>query len=130
MPNGARSNSTPLLVGVVRRVIGGDGVDAAVDDAADHLVAIGGLAQRRVHLDVGVVALERLVGEDEVVRRHLAGHGDAARLAGAHRAQRAARRQVGDVEAAAGQAGQRDVALDPELLGLAGDALQPEPRRR
>ena len=36
--------------------------------------------------------------------------------------------QVGDVEAAAGEAGQRDVALDPDLLGLARNAAQAEPR--
>jgi hypothetical protein len=31
------------------------------------------------------------------------------------------------MEAAAGEAGQRDVALDPDLLGFARDTAQPEP---
>ena len=44
-----------LLVVVVRRVVGGDDVDAAVGNALEHRIAVGGLAQRRVHLDVGVV---------------------------------------------------------------------------
>ena len=80
-----------LLVGVVRRVVGRDHVDAAVGDALEHGVAIRGLAQRRVHLEVGVVldrAVERLVGEREMMRRHLAGH--AARRAPCRRARRAA----------------------------------------
>ena len=48
-----------LLVGVMRRVIGGDDVDAAVGDALQHGVAVAGLAQRRVHLGVGVVGHRR-----------------------------------------------------------------------
>ena len=45
-------------------------------DALQHGVAIGGFPQRRIHLDVRVVAnrgLERLVGQHEVVRRDFAG---------------------------------------------------------
>ena len=45
-----------LLVGVMRGVVGGDHVDGAVGDPLEHGVAIRRLAQRRVHLDVGVVA--------------------------------------------------------------------------
>ena len=41
-----------LLVEGVRRVVGGDGVDGAVDDALDQGIAIGGRAQRRIHLVV------------------------------------------------------------------------------
>ena len=44
-----------LLVVVMRRVVGGDDVDRAVGDAGEHRVAIRRLAQRRVHLGVGVV---------------------------------------------------------------------------
>ena len=60
-----------------------------------------GLAQRRVHLAGGVVAEQRLVGEQEVVRRHLGGDGDAARLRLAQDAHRAQRRDVRDVVAGA-----------------------------
>ena len=59
MPNGALIELDVLLVVVMRRVIGGDDVDAAVGEALQHRVAIGGLAQRRVHLDVGVVRHRR-----------------------------------------------------------------------
>ena len=57
MPNGALVELDALLVVVMRRVIGRDGVDGAVGDAVQHRVAIGRLAQRRVHLDVGVVGV-------------------------------------------------------------------------
>ena len=118
-----------LLVGVMRRVVGGDDVDRPVAQALDHRVAVGLLAQRRVHLQVRVVAaalVQRLVGQDEVMRRHLGRDRDAAVLAGAHRAQRLARAHVRDVDAAAGHLGQRDVALDHDRLGDAGNPLQPE----
>ncbi len=84
MPKGARSNSTRLLVGVMRRVIGGDRVDAAVDDPAHHRVDVRLLAQRRVHLAVRVELqrlFERVVGQREMMRRHFAGDVEALRLA-------------------------------------------------
>ena len=48
-----------LLVVVMRRVIGGDDVDAAVGEPLQHGVAVGRLAQRRVHLHVRVVGHRR-----------------------------------------------------------------------
>ena len=45
-----------LLVGVMRRVVGGDDVDRSVAQALDHRQPIGLLAQRRIHLEVRVVA--------------------------------------------------------------------------
>ena len=132
MPNGARSNSTLLLVVVVRRVVGRDDVDAAVGEAGEHRVAIGRLAQRRVHLDVGVVGDRRrqhLVGQHEMMRRHLAGHARAARLAVAHGVERLPRAHVRDVHDAAGQLGERDVAQRHDRFGLAGNPAQPERRR-
>ena len=120
-----------LLVRVVRRVVGGDHVDAAVGDAREHRVAVRGFAQRRVHLEVGVVLrrpVERLVGEREMVRRDLARDVHAALLAGAHGAQRLARAHVRDVDMAAGQLRQRDVALDHQRFGHAGNPAQAERR--
>ena len=64
------------------------------------------------------------------MRRHLARHADAAVLADAHGAQRAARAEVRDVDAAFGQAGERDVAFDLDLLGFTGNAAQAERARR
>jgi hypothetical protein len=40
--------------------------------------AVGLGAQRRVHLEIGVVAGERVVGERDVVRGGLGGDADAA----------------------------------------------------
>ena len=121
-----------LLVDVMRRVVGRDHVDAAVGNALEHGVAVGGFAQRRIHLEVGVVldrAVERVVGQGEVMRRDLARHVHAAFLARAHRAQRLPRAHVRDVHVCAGELGQRNVALDHDRLGFARNAAQPEMRR-
>ena len=75
-------------------------------------------AQRRVHLGVGVVArlAHGLVGQEQVVRRGLGGDPHAAGLAAAHRVHRGGGREVGDVDAAAGELGQQHVALDHDRL--------------
>ena len=114
-----------LLVGVMRRVVGGDGVDAAVGEPLQHRVAVGRGAQRRVHLEVRVVA-QVLVGQDEVVRGDLARHRYAALLARAHRAQRLPRAHVRHVDRPAGQPAQADVPLDHDRFGLSGLAAQTE----
>ena len=131
MPNGARSNSTIFSSAWCGAWSVAITSTRAVGDAFEHRVAIGGLAQRRVHLEVGVVldrAVERLVGEREVMRRDLAGDLDAALLAGPHRAQRLPRAHVADVHVRAGQLGQRHVALDHQRFGHAGNAAQAERR--
>ena len=113
----------------MRRMIGRNGVDRAVDDPLDHRVAIRGLAQRRVHLGVGVVGnrrRQRLVREREVVRRHLAGNPDAAVLRLAHRAQRRAGAHVRDVEVGARQLGEQHAALDAERFARTRHAAQAE----
>ncbi len=55
-------------------------------------------AQRRRHLHVRVVVAHRLVGQHEVVRRHLGGDADAARAGVAHQPHGARGRDVGDVQ--------------------------------
>ena len=62
-----------LLLGGVRRVVGRDAVDRPVAQALDQRLAVVLGAQRRVHLEAGVEAADRLVGEGQVVRRRLAG---------------------------------------------------------
>ncbi len=59
-----------------------------------------------------------LLGEEEVVRRDLAGDGQALRLGGAHELQAARGGDVLDVELAAGEARNGDVAGDLDLLAL------------
>ena len=113
-------------------VVGGDDVDAAVGEALQHGVTIGGLPQRRIHLGVRVVwnrRRERLVGEDEVMRRHLACHSHPARLAAAYGVERLARAHVRDVHGAARESGERDVPQRHDRLGFAGNAAQSERRR-
>ncbi len=115
----------------MRRVVGRDDVDAAVGEAAEHGVAIGRFAQRRIHLRVRVVGnrlRQHLVGKDEVVRRHLAGNPRALRFAEAHRLERLPRAHVRDVDGAAGQRRQRDVAQRHDRLGFAGNPAQAERR--
>ena len=117
----------------VGRVVGGDGVDHAVEDGLDHGVAVGGRAQRRVHLGVGVVEADVLVGEQEVVRRHLAGDAQAVAAGLAHGGQRRGGRGVGHVQVDAGVAqlgDQADVALDDGGFGLGWHAAQTQAGRR
>ena len=74
-----------LLVGVMRRVVGGDDVDACrrrcprASRRDPPPRAAAGSSCTFVSYCIG--AVERLVGQREVVRRHLAGHAHAARLA-------------------------------------------------
>ena len=132
MPNGARSNSTFFSSAWCGAwsVAMTSTLPSAMP--AQHRVAVAGLAQRRVHLGVGVVGHRRrqqLVGQREVMRRHLAGHLHAAALALAHRLERRPRAHVRDVDVAADHLGDEDVAAGGDRLGDAGDALQPERRR-
>ena len=69
-----------LVEDAVRRVVGRDAVDRPVGERAAQRLDVLGLAQGRVHLARGVVAEQRLVGEQQVVRRDLGRDRDAARL--------------------------------------------------
>jgi len=69
-----------LLVGRVRRVVGGEAVDGAVGDRGDARRAVAFGAERRVHLGVRVVVADRLVREHPVVRTRLPRHPEAATL--------------------------------------------------
>ncbi len=61
-------------------MVGGDGVDGAVEEGGYDGLAVGFGAERRVHLGVGVVAADGVFGEGEVVRRGLAGDVEALAL--------------------------------------------------
>ena len=120
-----------LLVGVMGRVVAGDGVHRAVGEAGEERLAIRRRAQRRLHLGVGREAGlgHRLVGEQEVVRRHLAGGRQPAPLGGAHQVEGARGRQVRDVVAPAGLLEQQEVARHHHVLRQTGDPRQAEPGR-
>ena len=100
-PNGAASNGHVLLLARVRRVVGRDRRDRAVAQRVDQRRAVVARAQRRVHLQVRVERAHRLVGEAEVMRRHLAARRDAGRLR-ARAAARPTRAPRGASGAAAG----------------------------
>ena len=55
----------------MRGVVGGDGVDRAVDDALDERLDVGLRAQRWVDLEQRVEATQSVLRERQVVRRHL-----------------------------------------------------------
>ena len=88
------------------------------EEPGQHRLPVRLGAQRRVHLGVRVVAglAHRLVGEEEVVRRHLGGDPHPARLAAPHGVDRGRRGEVCDVDAAAGELGEEHVALDHDRL--------------
>ena len=116
----------------MRRVVGRDHVDAAVGESLNHRVAIGRLAQGRIHLHVRVVRFRRrehLVRQNQMVRRHLTRHARAARLAVPDRVERQPRAHVRDVDDAAGQPGERNITKGHDRLGLARDPAEPERRR-
>ena len=132
MPNGARSNSSifsSAWCGAWSVAMTSTLPSAMPSSIASRSAASrsGGFIFRLVSYLGG--AVERLVGEREMMRRDLACDVHAALLAGAHGAQRLPRAHVRDVDVAAGQLGERDVALDHQRLGDAGNPAQAERRR-
>ena len=83
----------------------------------DQRLAVGLRPQRRVHLHVRVERAHRLVGEQQVVRRGLAGHLRARRLRSLDRVHRLARGHVLHVDAAALVERERAVARHHRRLG-------------
>ena len=96
-----------------------------------HRVDVALRAQRRVHLGVGVVAVDGVLGEREVVRRRLGGHREAARLGARAPARRApAVLRCAMCRRPPVRSSERDVARDHRLLGGGRDALEAEAERR
>ena len=118
------------LLGVVGvgRVVGGDAVDHALLERLPQGGDVRRLAQRRVHLGVRVVGLAGVIGEREVVRRHLGGDADPLLFGAPDQLHRPARRHVAQVDVPAGELRQQDIALHHDFLGGRGDPLETEPR--
>jgi len=96
---------------------GDDAVDGAVENALLQGLHVGAEAQRWVHLEVGVVLVgDVLLVEEEVVGRDLAGHGQALGLGAADEIEPLGGGDVRDVQGAAGETAELDVAIDLELL--------------
>ena len=117
MPGGARSNSASFSSTACGRVIRGDRVDRAVGQALPERVPVRRRPERRIHLPVRVVGAEILVDEDEVMRRDLGRDAEPVGLRPSHQVHRPRRRQVADVEPAAGESSHLDVAEDDRVLG-------------
>ncbi len=102
-------------------MVGGDHVDRAVGDAFQQRVPVGGVPQRRVHLEPPVL-LQVGVGQKQVVGRGLAGHVHALGLRPADQRHALLRGYVAYVVGAAGLPGQPQVALDRPPFALRADA--------
>jgi hypothetical protein len=110
-------------------VVGGEHLDSVVLEARDDRLDVAPGAQGGVHLVVRVEGAEPLVGQGEMVRARLGRHAHPAPLAFADQLDRAGRRDVLDMEPAAGDLGQADVARDHDVLGRRGHAAEAEPHR-
>ena len=80
--------------------------------------------KRRVHLEVGVVALDAGIGQREVMRHRLGGNLDVARFRLAHEPHRLGAGEMLHVNARAGEFREQDVARDDHVLGDARPAGQ------
>ena len=101
-------------------MVGRDGIDRAIAQSGAYRgdVAIG--AQRRIDLEHRVVAGAALVGEREVMGRRFGRHTQPSVLGRADHRDRTGRRQVLEVHAATGEAGQCDIPHHHELFGFGG----------
>ena len=120
--HGAAREPAGLLLGAVRRVVRGHGVDGAVAQALDERLAVLGAAQRGIHLEAAVL-LEVVLAKAEVVRSRLAGHAHPAGLGPADELHALSAGNVADVVAAAGLLGELQVALDLAPFALRANAL-------
>src|SRR5437762_9192788 len=109
-------------------MVGGDDVDRAVADCLLDGLDIGGGAKRRIHLRVGVVPLNRILGQREMMRADFCRHPYAAVLSPPNQLDRAARAHVAEVHVTTRPPSEEDVADDHDLLSLVRYALETEPR--
>ena len=116
-----------LLVGhVLGQVIGGDGVDRAVPQTGAQRLDVRRRAQRRVDLGVGVVTLDGLVGQREVMRTGLGGHVQALVLGAPQEADRFRAAHVLHVQVRAAQRRQLDIAVHDGALRRRRRPRQPQ----
>ena len=108
------------------RVVAGDGVQSPVPETFHQGVAVLAGAQGRVHLVIGAAraAREVVLGQGEVVGSGLGGDREAGALGAAHQVHGPGAAHMADVEAAARERGQGQVAQGHERLGGGGDAGQ------
>ncbi len=111
----------------VRSVVGGNGVHSTVRERDQNCFAVRGRAQRRVHLEVGVVFAHVFVEQREMVRRYFAGDAGLGALAAAHRLERVGSGKMRDVQSRfPNLLRQIDVAVHDVRFGGGGHAAQAE----
>ena len=101
-----------LRVRRMRRVVRRNAVERAINQRGDQRVAVLRLAERRLHLGVGVVADHRFLGHREVVGADLRRDVDAVAARLADRLDALARGDVADVNVSAGRRGKRGIARE------------------
>ena len=110
----------------MRRVVGNDAVDRAVEDALFDRRNVIGRAQRRVHPVIGIALQKQLIGQQEVMRGGLAGDIAAGRLRLPDSIRAAACRDMADVKLCTGFQRHLQIALRDRILGKTIHALDAE----
>ena len=118
-----------LFVGGVWGVVGGEDVEGAVFDAGDDGKPVRLGAEGRVHLEVGVVGGDALLGEGDVVGRGLTSDAQSARFGAAKNLDRVTRGDVLHVDVRSGVFGEDAVARYDKILGGVGPALEAKLQR-
>jgi len=114
---------------MVWRMIGRDRVDAAIGESLQQCVAIGGFPQRRIHLDVRIVAHrrgEQLIRQREVMRCDFAGDPNATCFADSHGVERSSDAHMCDMHVPARELREGDVTLRHDGLRGRGDPAKAE----
>ena len=111
----------------MRRVIGGDGGDRPVAQRVDqHRAVCPRCASGGFIFLFGSSDADRVVGQAQMVRRHLTGRADTGAARAAQVVDRLARREVHEVHLLAGVGGEVDVAGDHQALAERRPAADPE----
>ncbi|MNN06603.1 hypothetical protein D3C81_1193980 [compost metagenome] len=107
-------------------VVAGDGADHPALQRRAQAVAVAARAQRRLHVIQAGETGQRLVGEDQLVQRHIGGHRQAAGLGGGDHLRAAGAADLAEVGAHAALLDQQQVAGQGHGLGGFRDAGQAE----
>ena len=110
----------------MRRVVGGDDIDRAILETLDDRFLILSGAQRWVHLELRIVALDAVIGERDVVGGGLGRDFYPARFGAADQVDGVLRRDVLQMNVGAGVGRKDGVAGDDQVLSGVGPALQTE----
>ncbi len=111
-------------------MVGGDDVDGAVGQSTAKRLHVLVPPQRRVHFEPRVVGAGQVFGQQQVMRRRLRRHIDAAGLSPAHDLDRSGGGHVADVQSRADVLGEKNVPRDDGLLGDRGPAGETELTRQ